>query len=514
MNKESESINLNLSFFIGLFFGLIWIELMPAVIVGYWFFQTFPFQWDGIYLLWVIALIGGLLFITFVWSLLVTKIGIWIVHKRIAYPQLGSYPLSMGNPQTKAFIIKGNVKSFARWLFLLFRSQWLRVFWLRRMGVKIGKKVKVGRHMQDEEFIEIGDHTFMAKNTIFSGHLMDQTTLTINKTVVGKNCIFEPISGSVGGIVGDNSYFIHRTGAMKGQICRGNAIYEGIPCKKVRDNNLSETEIEAIKQKILEIDRTDFIKQKNAVIKINEFKLFGLKLIVVISGLLCASIIVLLYTLLFQSLYDPLNIWTTILLLALVPFIFIITMGFFVVGVASSVKLLLMHYDKQGEIPEGTYEVDSPIAQRFKIKYLLRLFGLNIFRGTPLRIGDTFAMKWWGNVKLGRNIVLSDALVDPQYVEIGDSSILAAHARIHTHEFIDGKLFIKKVKLGKMVLAGAYAHLKPGVEIADRSVLAVGVWFRKNRICKNPALWIGKPACELPLEILTKSARLEGKYVD
>jgi acetyltransferase-like isoleucine patch superfamily enzyme len=513
--NEVEPINFNFTFFIALFFLTAWINLFPSVLFGYWFFKTFPFQFSFPYLLYLIPLFFILYGIALLWSLITTKIGIWIVHKRITYPKQGSYPLSMDNPQTRAFIIKGNIKGIGRWLYYFFNLKFIRAFWMRQMGVKIGKNVKWGIYVQDEEFIEIGDNAFMAWNTILSGHLMDQHDLTINKTVIGKNCIFEHISGSVGGIVGDNSYFTHITGAMKGQICRGNAIYNGVPCKKIGEfSELTATDIEKIKQKIREIDRTNFIKQKNAPIKVSEAKLFLMKCIIVIGGILLGLLVPFLYSLLFQSLYSPTNDLWNILILALVPFIFLISMGFLVVGTTLFTKIFLVFYDKKGEIPEGTYELDDPRAKWFKIKYCLRMFGLRLFHATPFKLADSFVIRFWGNVKLARNVKLEDAIVDPQYLELGDFTQLAAGARVHTHDIIENKLYIKKVKIGGKVLIGSYAHLKPGVEIADGSVAAVAAWFRKNRICKAPALWLGKPAFELPLSMLTKSARLEGKYVD
>jgi len=514
-NEAIEPIKLNYTYFIVLNLGMLWLNLFPSVIFGYWFFKTFPFEFSFPYLLYLIPLFFILYGIALLSSLITAKIGIWIVHKRITYPIPGSYPLSLDNPQTRALIIKGNIKNFGRWLYYFFNLKFIRAFWMRRMGVKIGKNVKWGIYVQDEELTEIGDNTFMAWRTILSSHLMDQHDLTINRTIIGKNCIFQPPSGAVGATVGDNSYFTHVTGAMKGQICRGNAIYSGVPCKKIGEfSDLTPTDIKKIKQEIRESDKTNFVKRKNAPIKVSEVKLALMKFIIIVGGILFGLLLPFLYSLLFQSVYNPSNDLWNILILASVPFLFLIALGFFIVGTVLFIKIFILYYDRKGEIPEGTYELDDPRAKWFKIKYILRMFGLRLFHNTPFKITDSFAMRFWGNVNLAQNVKLEDAIVDPQYLEIGDFSQIAAGARVHTHDIIDNKLYIKKVKIGKNVLIGSFAHLKPGVEIADGSVVAVAAWFRKNRICKNPALWLGKPAFELPLELLTKSARLEGKYVD
>lgn len=514
-SEAAKPISISYTYFIILNIGIMWLDLFPSVIFGYWFFKTFPFEFSIPYLLYLIPLFFVLYGLALLTSLILTKVGMWIVHKRITYPEPGSYPLSLDSPQTRAFILKGNIKNFGRWLYYFFNWKFLRAFWMRRMGVKLGKNVKWGIYVQDEEFTEIGDNTFMAWNSILSSHLMDQHDLTINRTIIGKNCIFEHISGAVGATVGDNSYFKHITGAMKGTICRGNAIYDGVPCKKIGNfSDLTPSDIKTAKKKIRELDSTNFIKQKNAPIKVSEFKLFLMKSIIVVAGILFGLLIPILYSLLFRTLYNPTNDLWNLFILALVPFLFLISMGLLIIGTTLLVKIFIMYYDKKGEIPEGTYELDDPRAKWFKIKYCLRMFGLRIFHNTPFKIGDSFAMRFWGHVKLAPNVKLEDAIVDPQYLELGDYTQIAAGARVHTHDIVDNKLYIKTVKIGSNVLIGSYAHIKPGVEIADGSIAAVAAWFRKNRICKNPALWLGKPAFELPLEMVTKSARLEGKYVD
>jgi acetyltransferase-like isoleucine patch superfamily enzyme len=343
---------------------------------------------------------------------------------------------------------------------------------------------------------------------------MDQNNLTIVPTSIGKNCIFENLSGAVGGTVGDNSIFLSVTGAMKGQICRGNAIYEGVPCKKVRDNDLSPEQIKELKRKIRKIDKMDYIKAKNAPIKISGTKMFLIKFAVIIGGCLFAFFVIFLFYLFFKGFYSPTSHLWNILLLVLVPFVFLITVGFFIAGTTIFIKLFIAYYDRKAEIPEGTYELDDPRVRIFKIKYILRRFGLWIFHGTPFKLADTFAMRLWGNVKFSKNVKIDDAIIDPQYLEVGDYSQIATGARVHTHDIIDGKLYIKKVKIGNDCLIGAYVHIKPGLELADGSIIAVAAWMRKNRICKRPALWVGKPAFELPVEIMTKATRLEGKYVD
>jgi len=513
--QEEKPFTFSYTYFIGLFFLMTWVSLFPSVVAGYFYFYYFPFSLSPLNLLLLIPLFFLLYGIALFTSLVAVKIGIWIVHKRITYPELGTYRLSMDEPQTRAFIVKGNVKNFARWLFYFFRLNLLRAFWLRRMGIKVGKNVKLGKHVEDDDFIEIGDNNYMAKNTVITGHQINQTTLTLCRMIIGKNCIFELASGSGGGIIGDNSIFTPVTSGMKGLICRGNALYHGIPCKKIGEySDLSPEAIEEKKRNIKKIDKKDFIKEKNAPIKINEIKLFIIKIVIVIGGCLFALLFIYLYILFFQTFYSPTNHLLNILILTPVPILFLIMLGAFIAGASITIKLFLLYYDHQAEVPEGTYELNDPLAKLFKIKYCLRMFGLRLIHGTYFKIADTYVMRLWGNVKLGKNVKMDDAVVDPQYLEIGDFAQVSACARIHTHDIIDGKLFIKKVKIGKNVLLGGYVHIKPGVIIADGSFAGIAAWFRKNQKCSRRALWVGKPAVELPIELVNRIAKAKDKYVD
>ncbi len=514
LGGESESFTVGLKYFVLLFFGMVWIGLFPSVILGYWYFRTFPFTFELLYLILLIPVFLGLYGVALLSSLVATKVGIWLVHKRVAYPESGRYRLSMKEPQSRAWVYKANIKHFGRWLFYFFHLEFLRIFWLRRMGMKVGKHVKMAMHLADDEFQEVGDNTFMAERSGFAAHTLEADHLTIGEMKIGKNCIIEPIAGSVQGVIGDNSIFRQVTAVFKGQATRGNAIYQGIPIKKIGENNLTPAEIGELKRKIRTLDKMDYIKQKNRPIKISETRLLIMKILIICGGCLFTATFLYLILLFMPNLLIADNWLLNFLGLALVPIIFIIALGFFVVGTTIFTKIFLVYYDRKAEIPEGEYELTDPRAQYFKIKYLLRLFGLRIFRASLFSIADTFVMRFWGTVKFGKNVELDHAFIDPQYLEVGDNSIIGTAARVHTHDIIDGKLYVKRVKIGKGVLIGTFAHICLGVELADKSIVAVGVWMRKNRRCRKPALWIGKPVIELPLEFMQDRGKKSLKYVD
>ena len=85
--EEKEPFTFSIAYFMGLFFFMTWINLFPSVLFGYWFFTTFPFKWSLPYLLYLVPLALIVYGIAILTSVITTKIGIWIIHKRIAHPE-------------------------------------------------------------------------------------------------------------------------------------------------------------------------------------------------------------------------------------------------------------------------------------------------------------------------------------------------------------------------------------------------------------------------------------------
>lgn len=216
-DDEIQPFSFNLGFFIILHFIMTWFGLFPSVLFGYWYFTTFPISFEPLYLILLIPFCFLFYGIALVSSLVSTKIGIWLIHKRNGYPKLGTYRLSMDTPQTRSYFLKGNIKNFGRWLYYSSHLQFLRVFWMRRMGVKIGKNVHLGEWVEDEETVEIGDNNFMAREIVIAGHMMDNDDLTLVPTIIGKNCIFNFATGGAGAKVGDNSVLMLLTAFLRGK---------------------------------------------------------------------------------------------------------------------------------------------------------------------------------------------------------------------------------------------------------------------------------------------------------
>ena len=80
--------------------------------------------------------------------------------------------------------------------------------------------------------------------------------------------------------------------------------------------------------------------------------------------------------------------------------------------------------------------------------------------------------------KLGSKVFLSSSnVIDPYFPELIDidkNVIMGMGASIFCHEFIDGKLYVGEVKIGKNSLIGFGSIVLPGTQMGDNSILTPG----------------------------------------
>ncbi|MFX0134228.1 MAG: DapH/DapD/GlmU-related protein [Candidatus Hodarchaeota archaeon] len=81
--------------------------------------------------------------------------------------------------------------------------------------------------------------------------------------------------------------------------------------------------------------------------------------------------------------------------------------------------------------------------------------------------------------KIGKKVMITYGnIIDPYFPEkisIGDNSILGMGACIFAHEFIDGKLYVGDVNLGRDCLLAFGTVILPGVTIGNNSVVEPGI---------------------------------------
>ncbi|NVM01788.1 MAG: hypothetical protein HWN67_05610 [Candidatus Helarchaeota archaeon] len=515
MSKSLKKGQFNWKWVVVLFLLIGEVSFYPSLLLGYIFFTEYGINLNNLVdiAITLIFFISNYFLILFL-SLGITIFIIFLINLKIP-PKFGSYENSINNPNLYAWRVKNTLRSFSRWLWEMNRLSIFRVFYLRRMGLKIGKNVRLGKYILEDDFMEIGDSTFMGKNTIISGHLIDPFKFTVYKTKIGKNCIFGNWTGLVGADIGDKSIILgnlsNTSVGLNGISCKGNGIYRGMPIKQIgQSNHLTTKQIRNIKKLIKNQEKFNFYEStistiKNPSVK-TKIKLILGKVFITFGGVMFSFLINFLYIFLIIFLGFPTgDTLLDALYLIPIPMIFIVSLGFFIAGTGATTRLLIaFHHKSAGQIKEGEYDLDDPKLKSWKTVYLWKQFSLDLTHKTPLGYGDTIILQTY-LCKINRNVQMIKALVDPEFLKIGKDSQCAAFAIIRSHYIQDNKIIFKQTEIGENVMIGSLAYIGAGAKIGDNTVIGIGAYIPENTVCEPNSLYIGNPARRLPLSAISNN---------
>lgn len=112
------------------------------------------------------------------------------------------------------------------------QPDWLYTFF----GFKRKKGVSILTRMWDLDILEIGENTLIGPQTIVSGHHIRNGKLFRQRIIIGKNCTIG--AGCIigpGVKIGDNTNVAYGSTIPPKWILESNALYVGVPVKKVKD---------------------------------------------------------------------------------------------------------------------------------------------------------------------------------------------------------------------------------------------------------------------------------------
>lgn len=524
MSKSLKKGQFNWMWNVLLFFFISWVSLYPSLILGYLFFTQIKLDLSSLsnILLLISFFISNYFLILFL-SLGITLLAITIIDLKNP-PKLGSFDYLISNSDVKAWRVKNTLRTFSRWFWELPNINAFRVFFLRRMGIKIGKHVRLGKYILEDNFLEIGDGTFMGKYTILSGHLIDHLKLTLSKTKIGKNCILGNWVGAVGASIGDNSILLgtlrNTSAVLKGIYCKENGIYMGIPVRKVGySTDLSPKKIKNLKKMIKNQERINFYESTLSNIKTNRLK-FKVRLILgkifITSGAASSLFFInfLCYYLINSLGFPTGDFIKDSFFIMLIPIFFVVSLGFFIAGAGVITRFLMELYRVFGfKIKEGEYNLDDPKLKTWKILYLWKQFSIYLAHQTPLGYGDSILFQSY-LCDINKNVQMLKALVDPEFLEINKNSQCAVFSIIRSHYVDNDKLIFKRTKIGKNVIIGSFAYIGAGAKIGDNTIIAVGAYIPEDTICEPNSLYVGNPARRLPISAITDLHRNSIKIVE
>lgn len=123
------------------------------------------------------------------------------------------------------------------------RATTLYPVYLRWMGATIGKDVVFNtQHVYDLDIIEVGDKTVIGANASILGHVGEKGKLVRAPIRIGARCTIGQYTNIFPGVtMGDNCHVGAMSLVPKGMKLDGDAIYGGVPVRKLRDLKPGQT---------------------------------------------------------------------------------------------------------------------------------------------------------------------------------------------------------------------------------------------------------------------------------
>ncbi len=109
---------------------------------------------------------------------------------------------------------------------------------------------------------------------------------------------------------------------------------------------------------------------------------------------------------------------------------------------------------------------------------------IQVARYTPFLSVKNWLYRTFLRMKVGKNtsfalMVMPDTMF-PEYIEVGDNSIIGYHTTILAHEYLIDEYRLGKVQIGSNVLIGANVTILPGVVIGDEAVVSAATLVHKD----------------------------------
>ncbi|MHA1794201.1 MAG: acyltransferase [Promethearchaeota archaeon] len=157
------------------------------------------------------------------------------------------------------------------------------------------------------------------------------------------------------------------------------------------------------------------------------------------------------------------------------------------------VKVSISITCKNKKSKEGLFDRDSEEIKDYKKRAALKYMAIWFTRLSTFPWIDKIAYTLLG-VKIGKTVVLHEAWVDTELIEVGDYVMIGMNSVLLTHCVYKNKVLIKKIKIGDNSIIGAFSIVAPGSKIGDSSVLGAGSCTIIDQDIDDNSLHVGYPA--------------------
>ncbi|MHA1682300.1 MAG: acyltransferase [Promethearchaeota archaeon] len=213
------------------------------------------------------------------------------------------------------------------------------------------------------------------------------------------------------------------------------------------------------------------------------------KTILFIFWLSTMAVVAVLWSFYFLVLQAPWMVWLVPLEILASAFIFIFT-SFFLV------KIAIIILEKKCPPREGIFPVDGKEMRYYQARHFFKYYALWLARNATFPWIDKIAYTMFG-VPVGKTVVLHEAWVDTEFVEIGDFAMVGMGSTVMSHCIYKDKFLVRRVIIESHTVIGAYTILAPGVKVGMSSVMGANSGTHIDQDIAPGHLYAGNPAKKL-----------------
>jgi carbonic anhydrase/acetyltransferase-like protein (isoleucine patch superfamily) len=161
--------------------------------------------------------------------------------------------------------------------------------------------------------------------------------------------------------------------------------------------------------------------------------------------------------------------------------------------------------NKLGPPKEGIFDRGSIEWKYTHRRFWNAYFPIWLARASPIPWSDIFVYRLFG-VSIGKNVVVYEGYIDPEFVEIGDFTMTSLNIGIFSHLIYQDRIIIKKIKIGKACVVGPQTIVSPGTIMQDGAVLGANSYTWIDQELESDLIHVGTPvSMNFPVQSLEES---------
>nr|MDO8085776.1 DapH/DapD/GlmU-related protein [Candidatus Sigynarchaeum springense] len=187
--------------------------------------------------------------------------------------------------------------------------------------------------------------------------------------------------------------------------------------------------------------------------------------------------------------YLVLQQWWLVFLLPLeilgLAYVFILSSLFFV-------KIAVSIIEKRYPVVEGKFEKGGKEMYGYQARAFFKQYAVWLTRNSTFPWIDKIAYTVLG-VHVGKTVVLHEAWVDSELVDIGDFCMIGMNSTVMSHGLYHDAYIARRTTIGEQTVIGAYSILAPGTNIGHSCVIGANSSTLLDAQVEANHLYAGNP---------------------